>query len=279
MAERKRLDVLLLEKEFFASRQAVISAIMNGFVLVDGEKVTKAGKSVSVLSKIELIPSFKPCHFVSRGGLKLEKALTDFTVDVAGRVCLDIGASTGGFTDCLLQHKAKAVYAIDVGYGQFDWTLRNDSRVILKERQNIRYLKKEALYSAGSAAASLAVVDVSFISLSKVLPSIAALLNDGAVEMICLIKPQFEAGKNLIGKGGVVRSKTVHIEVIRSVMVFASQLNFINLGVTYSPLVGPAGNIEFFIYLGRALNDKTNARTIDVGALVDAAHNELCQTR
>jgi 23S rRNA (cytidine1920-2'-O)/16S rRNA (cytidine1409-2'-O)-methyltransferase len=277
MAEWRRLDVLLMEREIFSSRKAALSAIMNGFVLVDGTKITKAGKNVSVLSKIELIPSFKPSRYVSRGGIKLEKALSEFAIDVSGQICLDIGASTGGFTDCLLQHKAKTVYAIDVGYGQFDWALRNDSRVVLKERQNVRYMTKEELYGLEIQPAYLAVVDVSFISLTKVLSSIVALLDEEEFEMICLIKPQFEAGKNLVGKRGVVQSKDVHTEVIKLIIGFAAELNLVCLGLTYSPLVGPAGNIEFLLHLAKSSKKMETASILDVRAVVDAAHHDLRQ--
>ncbi len=275
MAERRRLDAILIEQKIFPSRQAALSAIMNGFVLVDGIKVTKAGKSINVLSKIELIPSFKPSCYVSRGGLKLEKALNNFGIQVTDRICLDIGASTGGFTDCLLRHGAKLVYAIDVGYGQFDWKLRQDNRVILKERQNIRYLTKESLYVPACESASLAVVDVSFISLTKVLPAISALLCKKGAEIICLIKPQFEAGKSFVGKGGVVHSKNVHITVVKLIIDFAKKLDFDTLGITYSPLVGPAGNIEFLIHLSCVSSEQEERPLIDVESLVDSAHKIL----
>jgi 23S rRNA (cytidine1920-2'-O)/16S rRNA (cytidine1409-2'-O)-methyltransferase len=269
---RQRLDVLVVEKGLLSSREVAQAAIMDGAILVDGKKVTKPGQQIDLLAKLELIPSYKPKRFVSRGGLKLEKALSEFSVQVKDRVCLDVGASSGGFTDCLLQQGARRVYAIDVGYGQFDWKLRNDERVVLKERQNVRYLKREDLYgSPQEEGASLAVVDVSFISLKLILPHCKRLLSEDSAEMICLIKPQFEVGRGSVGKGGVVKSKELHAMAIEQVIQAADDLDLAPLGLTYSPVVGPAGNFEFLLYLGVNHLDKC----MSIEKVVGDAHANL----
>jgi 23S rRNA (cytidine1920-2'-O)/16S rRNA (cytidine1409-2'-O)-methyltransferase len=273
---RQRLDVLVVERGLLPSRQAARAAIMEGFVLVNGEKVTKPGQNIDILARLELIPSFKTKKFVSRGGLKLEKAISEFHISVKDRICLDIGASTGGFTDCLLQHGAIKVYAVDVGYGQFDWRLRNDLRVVLKERQNVRHLTSEELYGKNNDQfASLAVVDLSFISLKLVLPDCHRLISKENAEMICLIKPQFEVGKGKVGKGGVVRSVKLQVEAIDQVLQAASALNLAVLGLTHSPVLGPAGNIEFLLYLKRDLADKK----IIVQDIVEDARSHLLASR
>lgn len=272
MSKRQRLDQVVIERGLFPSRQIAQAAIIDGVVLVNGEKITKPGQNIDVLAKVELIPSFVPRRFVSRGGLKLERAISEFSLVVKDRVCLDIGASTGGFTDCLLQYGAKRIYAIDVGYGQLDWKLRNDARVVLKERQNIRNLSANELYGAAcDEFATLAVVDVSFISLRLILPDCARLLSQDRAELICLIKPQFEAGKASVGKKGVVKSAQTHIEVIDQVIAKASQLSLFLLGLTYSPVTGPAGNLEFLVHLER----NASAGNISVQDVVEKAHEDL----
>jgi len=275
MSKHERLDLLVIARGLLASRQAARTAIMDGAVLVNGEKITKPGQNIDLSAKIELIPSFKPARFVSRGGLKLEKAIKEFSIAVDNRICLDIGASTGGFTDCLLQHGAKQVYAVDVGYGQLDWQLRNNERVIVKERQNIRYLTKQSLYDSAVEIATLATIDVSFISLKQVVPVCYQLLNQEEAEIICLIKPQFEAGRTLVGKGGVVSSLDTHKTVINQVIEAADTLKLATLGLTYSPLVGPAGNLEFLLYL----KANVGAANISVQAVVEKAHANLLQQK
>ncbi len=222
---------------------------MDGGISVDGQKVTKPGTPISANAKVALASSWGKPKFVSRGGLKLEKAILQFSIDPSQRVCLDIGASTGGFTDCLLQHGALCVYAIDVGYGQLDWSLRNNPKVIVKERVNARHLKPDALYAPDAAPATLAVIDVSFISLSKVLPAVIGLLAPCSYEIVALIKPQFEAGREAVGKGGVVRLPAVHMQVIERLFEQSSDLGLQPCGLTFSPLKGPAGNIEYLLHL------------------------------
>ena len=248
MPKGLRLDVRVLDLGLFDSREAAQAAIMDGGIVVDGQTITKPGVSVSVKARIELAPGWGKPKYVSRGGLKLEKALQVFAIDPAGKVCLDVGASTGGFTDCLLQHGARRVYAVDVGYGQLDWSLRNDDRVIVKERVNARHLTAESLYGAADEWANLAVMDVSFISVAKILPACLKVMRWPALDLICLIKPQFEAGRALVGKGGVVKTASVHEQVIGSLMHKAEELGLYMHGITYSPIKGPAGNIEFLAH-------------------------------
>ncbi len=274
MPAKKRIDLLLHERGMFASREAARTAIMDGAVLVDGTKVTKPGVSIREDAVIELTGSWKEIRkFVSRGGLKLEKALIEFDVSVAGRICLDLGASTGGFTDCLLHFGAAKVYAVDVGYGQLDWSLRNDPRVVVHERINARTLSHTSLYPEDSEPATLAVMDLSFISIKKVLPAVLTCLSDDG-EIIALIKPQFEAGAQSVGKGGVVRSADTHISVIENVMDFSAQCGLTVLNLTYSPLKGPAGNIEFLARWSRSAASPTITDTF-VKDVVTAAHAGL----
>ncbi len=241
---KERLDVLLVQGGYAPSREKAKAVIMAGQVYVNGQKEDKAGMKFDVYSPIEV--RGQTLKYVSRGGLKLEKALKTFPISLDGAVCMDIGASTGGFTDCMLQNGAARVYAIDVGHGQLHWKLRNDERVICMERFNVRYLKPEDLPERPSFAS----VDVSFISLKLILgPAAAALREDG--EIAALIKPQFEAGKDLVGKKGVVRDRSVHEDVIRSVCSFAPTAGLTVLGLTYSPVRGPEGNIEYLLYLTR----------------------------
>ena len=265
MKHKERLDVLLTEKGLCESRSRAQALIMSGEVYVDGQKCDKAGTQVNCDALLEVRGS--ACPYVSRVGLKLEKALHDFGVDPTGYVCSDSGASTGGFTDCLLQKGAKKVFAIDVGYGQLAWSLRTDERVVCMERTNIRYVKPEDL----GEPLDLSVVDVSFISLKIVLPAIKALLKPTG-QILCLIKPQFEAGKDKVGKKGVVRDPAVHAEVLENFLALASALELTVRNLTYSPVKGPEGNIEF---LGHLSMLPEGGIVPDVQALVAAAHESL----
>jgi len=242
MGKRERLDRLLVERGLVASREEGRSRILAGEVLVDDRPAAKAGSLVDSEASIRLRGKSLP--YVSRGGTKLEKALQEFQVEVRDKVVLDVGASTGGFTDCLLAHGARRVYAVDVGYGQLDWKLRNDPRVVVLEKKNIRYLEAQEL----PEAPGLATIDVSFISLRLVLPKVKELLTPNG-EILALIKPQFEVGKGKVGKGGVVRSHEEHLRVIEEIQQASVLLKLEVGGVTESPLLGPKGNREFFIYL------------------------------
>lgn len=242
MKHKVRLDVALVERGYLESRAKAQATIMAGDVYVNGQKADKAGFEVEDADQIEVRGAV--CPYVSRGGLKLEKALRDFGVDPTGYVCSDSGASTGGFTDCLLQQGASKVFAIDVGYGQLAWKIRSDPRVVVMERTNIRYVTPEDL----GEPLDLSVVDVSFISLKLVLPVIKSLLKPTG-QVLCLIKPQFEAGKEKVGKKGVVRDPAVHEEVLRSFLSLADELGFTIRNLTFSPVKGPEGNIEFWGHL------------------------------
>jgi 23S rRNA (cytidine1920-2'-O)/16S rRNA (cytidine1409-2'-O)-methyltransferase len=242
MGTRERIDKLLLDRGLVASREAGRARILAGEVLVNEQPVTKAGTLVNAEAAIRLRSPSSP--YASRGGIKLAKALQQFHIDPAGKTALDVGASTGGFTDCLLQHGAARVFAVDVGYGQLDWRLRNDSRVVVLEKTNIRHLDAARL----SRGAALATIDVSFISLKLVLPAVKRLLEPGA-DAVALIKPQFEVGKGQVGKGGVVRSPEAHRRVVDEVQNTATALGFLVLGITDSPLFGPKGNKEFLMHL------------------------------
>jgi 23S rRNA (cytidine1920-2'-O)/16S rRNA (cytidine1409-2'-O)-methyltransferase len=275
---KKRLDLLAVETGLFANRQIAVSAIMNGAVLVNGQKCVKPGTAVPIDSRLETIPSWKTSPYASRGGLKLEHALKEFQIQVSDRICLDIGASTGGFTDCLLQHGAARIYAIDVGYGQIDWKLRQDQRVTVLERINARHLSAQALYKPGDPKADLAVIDVSFISLTKILVPCMSCMNDvdrSGIEIICLIKPQFEAGKASVGRGGVVHNASTHLSVLQSITNYADEIDLTPTAVTFSPLKGPSGNIEFFLCLQpNGISDK-KVSNADLEAAVTSAHSLL----
>ena len=266
MKDKERLDVLLVERGYFDSRAKAQAVIMSGDVYVNGQKADKAGACFSRESDIEVRGSV--CPYVSRGGLKLEKALRDFGVDPTGFVCSDSGASTGGFTDCLLQQGAAKVFAIDVGYGQLAWKIRNDPRVVTMERTNIRYVTPEQL----GEPLDLSVVDVSFISLKIVLPVIKSLLKQDTGRVLCLIKPQFEAGKEKVGKKGVVRDAAVHEEVLASFVELAKSLDFTIRDLTFSPVKGPEGNIEFLGYLSL---EKETDNIPNLAGLVQQAHDSL----
>lgn len=241
-SDKERIDVLLVEQAYYESREKAKAAIMAGLVFADGERIEKPGtklpRSVSITVK------GAPHPYVSRGGLKLEKALKAFSIDVKGVQMLDIGASTGGFTDCALKNGAARVCAVDVGYNQLDWSLRNDPRVIVMERTNFRYVTPQDL---GDFTPDFATIDVSFISLRLILPPLQTLLSHGG-GVVALIKPQFEAGRELVGKSGVVRDPAVHRDVVETVLRFAAELGFQLQGLTYSPITGGEGNIEFLAY-------------------------------
>jgi len=258
---KERIDVLLVEKGFFESREKAKASIMAGIVYANEQKVDKPGEEVPVDAVIEVRGNV--CPYVSRGGLKLEKAVKNFEIDLTDKVCIDIGASTGGFTDCMLQNGARKVFSIDVGYGQFAWKLRQDPRVVCMERTNIRYVTPEQL----GESADFASIDVSFISLTKVLPVAFALTKDTG-EVVCLIKPQFEAGREQVGKKGVVRDSAVHQEVIEKVIAFSKSLGFLVKALSFSPIKGPEGNIEFLLYLS-----KSNAGSYDVNKVIEETKN------
>ena len=266
MKNKERLDVLLVNRGYFDSRAKAQAVIMSGDVYVDGQKADKAGASFDVEAQIEVRGSV--CPYVSRGGLKLEKALRDFGVDPTGYVCSDSGASTGGFTDCLLQQGAKKVFAIDVGYGQLAWKIRSDERVVVMERTNIRHVTQEQL----GEPLDLSVVDVSFISLKLVLPVIKSLLKQESGQVLCLIKPQFEAGKEKVGKKGVVRDPAVHQEVLEAFVALAKSLDFTIRNLTFSPVKGPEGNIEFLGHLSLVAGED---QIPELSALVQEAHDSL----
>ncbi len=269
MKIKKRLDVLLTEQGYADSRSKAQAIIMSGMVYVDGQKADKPGVSYEETAALEVRGA--ACPYVSRGGLKLEKALRDFGVKPEGYVCSDSGASTGGFTDCLLQQGARKVFAIDVGYGQLDWKIRSDERVVVMERTNIRYVTPEQL----GEPLDLSVIDVSFISLKIVLPTIKTLLKPTG-QVLCLIKPQFEAGKEKVGKKGVVRDPATHKEVLDHFVALANELGFTILGLTFSPVKGPEGNIEF---LGHLTLDNVEGIHPDTLQVVRQAHDTLDKGR
>ena len=266
---KERLDVLLVNRGLAASREKAKAVIMAGIVYVDGQKEDKAGATFADTVNIEVRGN--TLKYVSRGGLKLEKAMSHFGLSLEGKVCMDVGASTGGFTDCMLQNGAVKVYSIDVGHGQLDWKLRQDERVISMEKTNIRYVTPEDI----GEPVAFASVDVSFISLGLVLPAARELLTaDG--RMVCLIKPQFEAGREKVGKKGVVRDPAVHIEVIEKVIGIADQLHFKVLGLDYSPIKGPEGNIEYLIYLEKRPEDEMILHEkVDAKWVVEQSHTSL----
>ena len=264
---KKRLDIMMVEQGLAPSREKAKAYIMAGEVYVNGQKEDKAGSMFAETAKLEVRGKTLP--YVSRGGLKLEKAMKNFGVTLNDKVCMDVGASTGGFTDCMLQNGAVKVYSIDVGYGQLDWKLRNDPRVVCMEKTNIRYVKPEDI----ADRLDFASVDVSFISLTKVLGPARELLNDNG-EMVCLIKPQFEAGREKVGKKGVVRDRQVHEDVIKQIMDFALALGFSLLHLDYSPIKGPEGNIEYLLHL---LNRPEESQISDemIPDVVAASHQSL----
>ena len=267
--EKERLDVLLVQQGLANSRELAKAYIMAGNVYVDGQKEDKAGSKVALTAKLEV--KGNQMKYVSRGGYKLEKAMDVFGIRLNGKICLDIGASTGGFTDCMLQNGASKVYAIDVGYGQFAWKLRNDERVVCLEKTNVRYVTHEQVPDEGDFAS----IDVSFISLTKVLPAVLGVLGEKG-QLVCLIKPQFEAGREKVGKKGVVRDSSVHREVIEMIVEYVRTQSLGILGLDFSPIKGPEGNIEYLIYLDKSQSgmheDEVQAR---VDTVVAQSHKIL----
>ena len=262
---KERLDVLLVERGLFDSREKARRSIMAGVVHVNGSREDKPGSCFDIKAEIDIKKDINP--YVSRGGLKLEKALDCFGIELKGKRVLDVGASTGGFTDCMLKRGAEKVYSVDVGYGQLAWKLRNDIRVVNMERTNIRYVKPADI----GESLNFATADVSFISLKLVLPPVSVILKEDG-EMICLVKPQFEAGREKVGKKGVVRDPEVHIEVIEKVAGFAREAGFAIKGITFSPVRGPEGNIEYLMYISKNGIDISGFNSV-AGNVVKESHS------
>ena len=267
MSKKTRLDVLLVDRGLAPTRKKAQAVIMAGSVFVDGQRADKPGTGIPEDASVEIRGHVMP--YVSRGGWKLEKAMKTWPITLAGKICADIGASTGGFSDCMLQNGAQKVYAVDVGYGQLDWKLRNDERVVCLERTNARYLTAEQVPDP----LDFASIDVSFISLKLIFPALWQLLKEGG-EIACLIKPQFEAGREKVGKKGVVRDASVHCEVLENFLTYAKENHFTVRGVTYSPIRGPEGNIEYLGYLRKS--EEPDA-AVDIVAVVEASHAELAE--
>lgn len=268
--KKERLDKVLTDLGYFETKSKASASILAGNVMIGTEVITKAGFQIDPSKEYDF--KVKSMPYVSRGGGKLKRALDAFDFSPKNRVCLDAGASTGGFTDCLLQNGAEFVYAVDVGYGQLDWKIRSDKRVKTIEKTNLRTCSKEDIYAKNEPLADLLVSDLSFISLEKVLPNLKTLMNPDFHEMICLIKPQFEAGKELVEKGGVVRDKNVHIQVINNVINCVKSLSYTITGLTYSSIKGPAGNIEYLIKFTTAPEAES---PINISDIVDSAHEDL----
>lgn len=264
---KKRIDVLLFEQGLAPSREKARVMIMSGIVYANNQKYDKPGDTVDEDAALEV--RGQTLRYVSRGGLKLEKALALFPIDLNGAVCMDVGASTGGFTDCMLQNGAARVYSVDVGYGQLAWQLRQDERVVNLERTNARYLTREQV----PEAIDFYSVDVSFISLKIILPAVRPLLKDGG-RAVCLIKPQFEAGREKVGKKGVVRDRAVHAEVVETICSFAAENGYSVLGLTFSPVKGPEGNIEYLVFLEKSVQP-VFAADCTAEAVVEASHAAL----
>lgn len=269
MAEKKeRLDLVLVEKGIITSRERAKACIMEGKVYVNGQKVDKAGEKVSYDADIEYRGA--ALKYVSRGGLKLEKAMKSYDLSLERKVCMDIGASTGGFTDCMLQNGASKVFSVDVGYGQFAWKLRTDERVVCMERTNIRYVTPEDI----GELLDFASIDVSFISLKKIMPATLNLLKEDG-EVVALIKPQFEAGREKVGKKGVVREISTHKEVVYDIVDFILKEDLNVLGIGYSPIKGPEGNREYLVYFTKDKNKESNFKREDIDVVVEASHVEI----
>ena len=264
---KQRLDVMLVEQGFATSREKAKAIIMSGIVFVDGQREDKAGTTFDS-EKVKLEVKGHTLKYVSRGGLKLEKAMDRFGVRLEGKVCMDVGASTGGFTDCMLQNGAVKVYSVDVGHGQLDWKLRNDERVVCMEKTNIRYVTPEDI----AERPAFVSIDVSFISLTKVLGPVKELMTEDG-ELVCLIKPQFEAGREKVGKKGVVRDKSVHLEVIEMVMNYAESIGFKLLHLDYSPIKGPEGNIEYLLHMTKSV--EAEAVVLNAAEVVEESHRDL----
>lgn len=267
MPKKIRLDVAVFEQGYASSREKAKAVIMAGQVYVNNQKVDKAGTQISPDDKLEVRGN--SLKYVSRGGLKLEKAMKEFPITLEGKICMDVGASTGGFTDCMLQNGAKKVYSIDVGYGQLAWKLRTDERVVNLERTNFRYVTKEQVPDL----IDFSSVDVSFISLKHILPVLNTLLCDSG-QAVCLIKPQFEAGREKVGKKGVVRDLAVHLEVVQRIINLALENGFSVKGLQFSPIKGPEGNIEYLIYLNKASEPYVD-EGVDAQLLVNQSHTVL----
>lgn len=269
MSKNIRLDQYLFDHQLAPSRERAKALIMAGIVYINNEKADKAGIAVKPDDKVEV--RGKDLAYVSRGGLKLEKAMQVFPIDLNGKICMDIGASTGGFTDCMLQNGAVKVYAVDVGYGQLAWKLRCDERVINLERTNIRYLELDQL----DGPIDFFSVDVSFISLKHIF-SVASQICKENAQGVCLVKPQFEAGREKVGKKGVVREASTHIEVIEAAILYAKENDFTPIGISFSPIKGPEGNIEFLLYLQKGcISDEKLISHEEIATLVEQAHTEL----
>jgi 23S rRNA (cytidine1920-2'-O)/16S rRNA (cytidine1409-2'-O)-methyltransferase len=266
--KKERIDVLLYERGFAESREKAKRIVLEGIVFVDDKKIDKPGEKVDVSSNITVKKD--PLIYVSRGGLKLEKAIKAFKIDLNDKIAIDIGASTGGFTDCMLQHGAKKVYAIDVGYGQLDWKLRNDPRVIVKERTNIRYVTIDDI----GETVDFISIDVSFISLKLVLPVAKNLLKKNG-NIMALVKPQFEAGKEKVGKKGLVKDKKVHIEIIEDMVKFCDNIDLRAIDLDFSPITGSTGNIEYLLYLSNNIDDVNCVNEKKIEQVVEDAHNAL----
>ena len=267
-SKKERLDILLVEKGICESREKAKTNIMAGLIFVDGQRVDKAGEKVKV--DADILFKGEKLKYVSRGGLKLEKAMNTFGIDLTNKVCMDIGASTGGFTDCMLQNNASKVFAVDVGYGQFAWKLRTDERVVCMEKTNIRYVTPEDI----GIALDFASIDVSFISLRTIMPAVKALLGDKG-EVVALIKPQFEAGRDKVGKKGVVRDKEVHLEVINTIINFLLENELNVLGLSYSPIKGPEGNREYLVYFTKDKEREGNFELSQIEDIVNESHSQL----
>lgn len=267
--KKERLDKILVDLGFFENKSKASAAILAGNVMIGTDVITKAGFQIDPAKEYDF--KVKTMPYVSRGGFKLKKALETFDVIVKDRICFDAGASTGGFTDCLLQNGAKFVYAVDVGYGQLDWKIRSSEQVKTIEKTNLKICTKDDIYSAGEPLADLLVSDLSFISLTKVIPNLKTLLNPEFHEMICLIKPQFEAGKELVEKGGVVKDKKTHELVITNVLTCIKDLGYIVKDLTYSSIKGPAGNIEYLVWFATEGEEVE----ISIPEIVNSAHENL----
>lgn len=267
-SKKERLDILLVEKGICESREKAKTNIMAGLIFVDGQRVDKAGEKVKV--DADIVFKGEKLKYVSRGGLKLEKAMNTFGINLADKVCMDIGASTGGFTDCMLQNDASKVFAVDVGYGQFAWKLRTDERVVCMEKTNIRYVTPQDI----GVALDFASIDVSFISLRTIMPAVKELLGPKG-EVVALIKPQFEAGRDKVGKKGVVREKSVHLEVINTIITFLLENDFNVLGLSYSPIKGPEGNREYLVYFTKDKERESSFELSQIDDIVNESHSQL----
>ena len=267
-SKKERLDILLVEKGICESREKAKTNIMAGLIFVDGQRVDKAGEKVKV--DADIVFKGEKLKYVSRGGLKLEKAMNTFGINLADKVCMDIGASTGGFTDCMLQNDASKVFAVDVGYGQFAWKLRTDERVVCMEKTNIRYVTPQDI----GIALDFASIDVSFISLRTIMSAVKELLGPKG-EVVALIKPQFEAGRDKVGKKGVVREKSVHLEVINTIINFLLENDFNVLGLSYSPIKGPEGNREYLVYFTKDKERESSFELSQIDDIVNESHSQL----